>query len=122
MKHKLLDIPIWDYPILLIRGGDCSDIMKLANKYKLSKKVKADIAFDNIQKDDRGAAYWCSKTGMGVMWFNKKKIVAGTIGHEIIHILDYLSVHIGMETEMEARAYTYEYLMELIPKHLKSLK
>lgn len=121
MKHEIFDLPIWDYPILLIKGGDCKDIIKLAKKHKLGKKVKEEINFDNVQFDDRGAAYWCSKTGMGIMWFSKNP-GRGTIGHEIFHFIDYLSVHIGMETEMEARAYTYEYLMKEIPKRLKKLR
>lgn len=125
MKYKktVFTIPLWDRDIVLMLGGNWHDITTEAKKYKLSQVVIDEIKYDNLSVGNgHGAAYFCLDKGMGVMWFPVVKVSAGILAHEATHIVDWLLQFIGAEKEMEARAYTVEWLVTNIPKLLNKLK
>lgn len=119
MRHKLIKIPIWDRDCILVVGGDWRNILLIAKKYRLSKQTQDDIIKDAIRHDDRGAGYWCFDKGTGIVWFSRPRVDTLTLAHEVTHIVDFLLMFIGAEKEMEARAYTTEFLMSEIRKNLK---
>lgn len=120
MKYKTVTIPLWDRYITIVFGGDEKSVLSLANKFKFSEKAIDDIKKDDIDNGTRAAAWWCNKLGEGMMWFKSRKIPCGLMGHEATHLVDYLLMYVGAETEMEARAHTVEWLIELIEKLKKT--
>lgn len=116
MKYKTLTIPLWDRYVTIIFGGTEKEVLALAKRYKFSEKAIEEIKRDNIDNGTRGAAWWCNKLGEGMMWFKSNRISNGLLNHEVTHIVDYLLIYIGAETEMEARAHTVEWLTNTIEK------
>lgn len=97
-------------------------MVKVAEKLKLSKEVAEEIKYDCLSVGDgEGAAYFCLIKGEGLMWFPTKKIIPGILAHEATHIVDWLLRYIGAEKEMEARAYTVEWLVTNVPKILNKM-
>ncbi len=121
MRKKQLSIPLWDRSLYLLVGGDWNYILKVAKELKLSFQTQEDIKKDAIVKDDRGAAYFCMIEGTGLIWFPKKKTDNATLAHEATHIADFVLQYIGAFEEMEARAYTVDWIVSTIPKELKKL-
>ena len=123
MKKQTFEIPIWRRWVTLVVGGDVNFILNVAKERKLSEQVFREITFDNIHFNDCGACYFCMKEGEGIIWFPAKgKISWGIYAHEFTHFVDFLSNYVGMETEMEARAYTVEWLIDNVPQMVNKLR
>jgi hypothetical protein len=122
MKSKVLTIPIWERDIHVLLGGDYNDILAKAKSLKLSQPVYDEILYDKLSyKDSLGGAYFCLDKGVGLIWFPTKKVLPGIFVHEVVHIIDWLSQFVGMEREMEARAYTAEWLYNKVPEILRKM-
>lgn len=81
-----------------------------------------EINYDKLTPGDaHGGAYFCLEKGIGIAWFPTKRIPVSILAHEATHIVDWLMQFIGAEREMEARAYTVEWLVTNIPKALKKM-
>ena len=119
MKKKELTIPLWDRTLYLLVGGDWNTILELATKLKLSYQTIHEIKKDKILNEDRGAAYFCMEEGTGLIWFPAKKVDTATLAHECTHIADFTLMYIGAFEELEARAYTVDWLMSTISLQLK---
>lgn len=122
MKKKTIEIPIWEFDLTIMVGGAHKEILREATKRKFGKEMIDEINLDNIQKNDRGACYFCTKQYSSIMWFQTTTIDRGTIEHEALHLLDWFTKYIGATHEMELRAYTLEYLINTIISTLKKLR
>lgn len=119
MKKKTLTIPLWDRDVYILIGGKEKDVLRFVKTLDLSKQLTKDIEADTIDTGTKAAAWFCMKFGEGVMWFPKKKVKHSLRAHEVTHIVDYMLKFIGASDEMEARAYSVEWLMEKLEKILK---
>jgi len=123
MTKTIFTIPLWERDVILMMGGNYSDIMKVAEENKLTSMTKEEIQKDRLSIiDAQAGAYFCLDKGIGIMWFPTSKVVPSIIAHEATHIVDWLFRFIGAETEMEARAYTVEWLVKNVPLLLKNLQ
>ncbi len=122
MKKKTIEIPIWEFDLTIMVGGAHKEILREATKRKFGKEMIDEINLDDIQADDRGACYFCTKQYSSIMWFTSVSIDRGTIEHEALHLLDWFTKYIGATHEMEMRAYTFEYLVKVIRQTIKELK
>lgn len=122
MKKKTVEIPIWEFDLTIMVGGDMKYIMNEAKRRKFGNEMIDEIVRDNIQKDDRGACYFCTKQYSSIIWFQNAKIDRGTIEHEALHLLDWFTKYIGATYEMELRAYTFEYLIKVIRQTLREIQ
>ncbi len=122
MKNIVMTVPLWERDITLMLGGDYHNILEIANMNKLSKQVILEIEKDKLStKDSEGGAYFCLDKGEGILWFPKKRVKGTILSHEATHIVDWLLEFIGAEKEMEARAYTVEWIVKNIPIYMKKL-
>lgn len=121
MKKTTIEVPIWNFDITIIVGGNVKDILREATRRKFGKEMIDEIITDNIQSSDRGACYFCKVQCEAIMWYSSHKIDSSTIMHESLRLVDWLSDYLGFPKEMEARAYTQEYLVKVIRKTLKTL-
>lgn len=123
MKQTTIKLENWGKEFILLVGGNYTDILKVARKKHFDNKVISSIIDEKVTQEDYGAVYWCFDQCMGIVWFPKWNIDKATISHEATHMVDYVLQHIGATLEMEARAYTHDWLcFEELPKKLKSLK
>lgn len=122
MKKTTIEIPIWEFDLTIMVQGDVKDILKEATKRKFGKKMIDEIIKDNIQPSNRGAAYFCEDRYEAIMWFPSTRIDKSTVNHEVRHLVDWASLYIGAEREMEFCAYTTEYLNKVINQTLKKLR
>lgn len=122
MKKLTIEIPIWEFDLTILVGGDMKFIMNEAKRRKFGNEMINEIILDNIHSDDRGACYFCTKQYSAIMWFQTTKIDRSTIEHEALHLLDWFTKYIGATYEMELRAYTYEYLIKVIRASLKKMR
>lgn len=113
-------IPLWERDVVLIIGGTTEDILKVAKDNKLSAPVIEEIKRDGAGPT-LGTAYFCLERGIGIIQFPKKRVAKGVLAHEATHIVDWLLEFIGADTEMEARAYTTEWLVTNIPLLIKKM-
>lgn len=121
MKSNKFTIPIWEVDVLLLVGGEELDILKIVKKHKVSKKTLYEIEKDKITKKTHGACWFDEGQILGIVWFptnNPKKL---TLTHEVRHLIDYMFMWIGALEEMEATAYTTEWLEDHIMNTLKKI-
>lgn len=121
MKKITIEVPIWDFGITIIVGGNFKDILREAQKRRFGNDMIEEIISDNIQPTDRGACYFCKKQYHSIMWYASTKIDRDTINHETLHLIDWFTEYIGASKEMELRAYTFEYITKQIRKTLKTM-
>ena len=122
MKKITIEIPIWEFDLTIMVGGDNKYIMNEAKRQKFGNTMIDEIILDNIQSTDRGACYFCTEQYSAIMWFQSAKIDRGTIEHESLHLVDWFTKYIGATYEMELRAYTFEYLIKVIRQTLKKMR
>jgi len=122
MKKTTIEIPIWEFDLTIMVGGNYKDILREATKRKFGKDMIDEIVSDNIQSTDRGACYFCTTQYSAIMWFQSTKIDNSTINHETLHLVDWFTKYIGASGEMELRAYTFEYITKVIRQTLKKLR
>jgi hypothetical protein len=122
MKKITIEIPIWEFDLTIMVGGNVKNILHEASKRKFGNDVIDEIIRDDIHSTDRGASYFCKKQYEAIVWVRSTKIDRSTINHEVTHIVDWASKYIGAMYEMEFRAYTVEYLNRVIPQTLKKLR
>jgi hypothetical protein len=121
MKKTTIEVPIWNFDIIIIVGGNVKDILREATRRRFGKEMIDEIISDNIQSGDRGACYFCKKQYACIMWYQSTKIDRDTINHETLHLIDWFTEYIGASKEMELRAYTFEYITKQIRKTLKTM-
>lgn len=122
MKQKTVEIPLWERDLIVVLGGDFTSLLEIAKKNRLSTVVLEEIIYDKLTPvTARGGAYFCLIKGSGIIWFPTKRPDKGVLAHEATHIVDKILEFIGAEKEMEARAYTVEWLVNNIPKVLKTM-
>jgi hypothetical protein len=121
MKKTTIEIPIWDFDITIIVGGNFKDILREARRRRFCNEMIEEIISDGIQSTDRGACYFSKKQYSCIMWFQSTKIDGDTINHETLHLIDWFTEYIGASKEMELRAYTFEYITKQIRKTLKTM-
>jgi len=122
VKTKTIEIPLWERDLIVMLGGNHTDIYNIAKQHKLSDKVFAEIKYDKLSTDrSSGGAYFCLEKGIGIFWVPTKRVTAGLLAHEATHIVDWVLEFIGAEKEMEARAYTVEWIVTNIPLILKKM-
>lgn len=115
-------IPLWEREVFLILQGDYTDIMKVAEENGMTEMTLEEIKKDKLSsKGASGGAYFCLDAGMGIMWFPARKVSAEILAHEATHIVDWLLKFVGATEEMEARAYTVEWLVKNIPIFLRKM-
>lgn len=122
MKFHYIFIPIWGIKLILAVGD--TDIEKglisEAKKQKMSDKLISDILMDRLSYDrTAGACYFCEESVKALLWIPHNKYDDATLQHEIVHLVDYILMFIGATTEMEARAYTHNYLYDILTEWLK---
>lgn len=122
MKKTTILIPIWEFDLTIMVGGNVKDILREASKRKFGNDVIDEIIRDDIQTTDRGASYFCKKQYESIAWFRSAKIDHSTINHEVTHIVDWALKYIGATYEMEFRAYSTEYLNRVIKQTLKKMR
>lgn len=122
MKKITIEIPIWEFDLTIMVGGNVKNILHEASKRKFGNDMIDEIIRDDIQTTDRGACYFCAKQYQAIIWFQSAKIDNSTINHETIHLVDWFSKHIGATYEMELRAYSFEYITKVIRQNLKTMR
>jgi len=116
--QKIFTIPLWEREAYLIIGSGCDYVKGLADRLKLSRAIKDEITYDNLDaKNTAGCAYFCLDKGIAIVWFPSKRVAKEILAHEVTHIVDELMKFIGAERESEARAYTVEWIF----KHISNL-
>lgn len=119
MQKIAVVIPLWDRHVTILIGGCERDVLKFAQRERYSHEMMQEIKADTIDDGTRAAAWFCNKQGEGVMWFPKKRVPKSLLVHEATHIVDFLLMYIGATSEMEARAYTVEWLFMKLESVLK---
>lgn len=122
MKFHYIYIPIWGIKLILAIGDKDIEqqLVKEAKKQKLSDKLISDILLDRLSYDrTAGACYFCDSEAKAIMWLPHNKYDDSTLQHEIVHLVDYILMYIGATTEMEARAYTHNYIYDTLTDWLK---
>ena len=122
MKKTTILIPIWEFDLTIMVGGNVKDILREASKRKFGNDMIDEIIRDDIQTTDRGACYFCKKQYSAIMWFQSTKIDSATINHETVHLVDWFSQYIGATYEMELRAYSFEYITKVVRQTLKKMR
>ncbi len=124
MKQSSIRLKTWgDREFKLVVGGDYKDLLILAKNLKMHERVINEIISEKVTQEDYGAVYWCFNQCVGIVWFPRWNIDKETISHEATHMVDYILQHVGATLEMEARAYTHDWLnFQELPEQLKKLK
>jgi hypothetical protein len=118
---KLIEVPLWERPVMILVGGDKNDIQKVALDMKCDRAVMDEIERDNAgTRGTAAAAYFCTVSGNGILWFPSRRIPASLLAHELTHLVDGIFEYIGAVREYEARAYTMEWLMTNVPAAIKT--
>lgn len=120
-KYHELTVPIWNIKMVLYVSNTepTKHILDIMNKYRVHLNTKQEVLADKLEDSAAGACWFCPKQAIVFMWLPEYKIVPSVLQHETVHAVDFIMQYIGANTELEARAYTFNFIYDSIRKFCK---
>lgn len=114
-KFIQLYLDIYDVTVLVTWEKDAKKIIKHLDKISINK-TEPEFSRHIEKLLQRGIGGFCTDFGTDkVIWIQKrpeKNSEYGVLYHELYHSVDHISRDKSMESEWEAKAYMFQYLVE----------